>query len=408
MVNLADHNKLDFEWTDGIVAILGPGRRPIGAGFLAGGGLIVTCDHVLEQAGWRMGDWDKAVLLRFEATGGWAEAFVQQECYRQRVEGDVAVLGLQGEMPAEANILPLASSASSVGTKVATFGYPKDYPEGLHGAGETRGLVTLGDFDRLQLSSEETTKGFSGGPVWNLEKRMVIGMVVSGRQADELGRFPYTWFAIPAETLVAICEQLELTEPAQDNDRLASSAPILRPSLHDEQYQIALQWDGKRRLRGFDLSGRNLACLNLSGADLAGANLHGADLHKSDLSGADLSGAELQHANLWRTNLTDAQLLARPNLFHTELNEANLYRANMFAANLHGALLRRADLRKATVIADLSRADLSGADLRGTNLKGATQLIWATLTGVRYDGKTKWPEGFDPQAFGAILSKSEE
>jgi hypothetical protein len=38
--------------------------------------------------------------------------------------------------------------------------------------------------------------------------------------------------------------------------------------LRDEQYQIVLNWDGKTRLRGFDLSGRDLSRLELPGGDL--------------------------------------------------------------------------------------------------------------------------------------------
>lgn len=51
--------------------------------------------------------------------------------------------------------------------------------------------------------------------------------------------------------------------------------------------------------------------------------------------------------------------------------EANLTGANFTGADLSGA--------------DFSRADLTGAVLRKTN-----------LTGVKYDERTRWPEGFDP------------
>ena len=61
-------------------------------------------------------------------------------------------------------------------------------------------------------------------------------------------------------------------------------------------------------------------------------------------------------------------------------------------AYLQGAELRGAFLGGA----DLFNADLAGADLRETNLIGAD------FSGVRYDGRTVWPEGFDPQAAGAV------
>ena len=37
-------------------------------------------------------------------------------------------------------------------------------------------------------------------------------------------------------------------------------------------------------------------------------------------------------------------------------------------------------------------ADLQGVDLSGANLRGAS-----------YDANTKWPEGVDPQAAGAVM-----
>ena len=56
-------------------------------------------------------------------------------------------------------------------------------------------------------------------------------------------------------------------------------------------------------------------------------------------------------------------------------------------ANLRGANLTWTDLRAANLVdANLSGANLSRAD----------------LSGARYDA-TWWPEGFDPEAAGAVL-----
>ena len=194
-----------------------------------------------------------------------------------------------------------------------------------------------------------------------------------------------------------------IPEPAQQKEDMRTTSFLSRQGLRDEQYQIALHWDGETRMREFDLSGRNLSRMNLAGADLAGAKLRGADLNESDLSKADLSGADLHRANLWNANLSEARLLDRPNLFHADLNEANLRRVKMFAANLHGAHLRHADLSEAELPVDLSRADLSAANLRGADLSGAYKLMYATLSGAEYDTNTQWPIGFDPQELGAIL-----
>lgn len=57
--------------------------------------------------------------------------------------------------------------------------------------------------------------------------------------------------------------------------------------------------------------------------------------------------------------------------------------------------------------ADLRSADLRGADLRGANLSDANlegaDMSGADLYATQYNSGTKWPEGFDPEAAGAIL-----
>jgi hypothetical protein len=73
------------------------------------------------------------------------------------------------------------------------------------------------------------------------------------------------------------------------------------------------------------------------------------------------------------------------------------------SANLRNAELILADLEGA----DLHEADLRGADLRGAGLGGANlieaDLRRAKLAGALFDCRTRWPEGFDPQARGAQL-----
>lgn len=158
----------------------------------------------------------------------------------------------------------------------------------------------------------------------------------------------------------------------------------LGESQRDKQYALVLNWDGKTRLRGFDLSKRNLSRLDLHGADLDGANLFGADLSGANLSGAVLYDASLHGANLWRTDLRRANLY-RADLYDANLLDADLSGANLLGADLHGANLSGANLYEAI----LYRANLGGADLQGS----------------KYNSQTEWPDGFDPKAAGAILVK---
>ncbi len=80
-------------------------------------------------------------------------------------------------------------------------------------------------------------------------------------------------------------------------------------------------------------------------------------------------------------------------MLDADLIQANLSGAILFKANLSGTKLGKANL---------SEADLRGADLRGAILKEAN------LNGAKYTKNakdirdTKWPEGFGPDAAGAI------
>jgi predicted transcriptional regulator len=55
--------------------------------------------------------------------------------------------------------------------------------------------------------------------------------------------------------------------------------------------------------------------------------------------------------------------------------------------------LRSSDLRGV----DLSEADVTGRDLSDADLTGVN------LTGTKYDVRTRWPVGFDPERLGAVL-----
>ncbi len=62
----------------------------------------------------------------------------------------------------------------------------------------------------------------------------------------------------------------EIPEPARQKEDVSTTSFLSQKGLLEEQYQIALHWDGETRMREFDLSGRNLSRLNLAGADLVG------------------------------------------------------------------------------------------------------------------------------------------
>ncbi|WNG53420.1 NACHT domain-containing protein [Archangium gephyra] len=184
-------------------------------------------------------------------------------------------------------------------------------------------------------------------------------------------------------------------------------------------------------LRGADFHGANLEGVHFTNSsfsilgndglrsNFAGATLDRAIMVRVRLEGADFEKASLKSVNLSEAILTNA-LLAKANLEGANLEYANLMAAHLLGANLTRAELAFADLRHANleeaVLTDtvLFRADLSDAFLRGASLEGAdlceANLCDASLEGANlrralYDMRTKWPEGFDPVAAGAILQK---
>src|SRR5258708_6273577 len=154
--------------------------------------------------------------------------------------------------------------------------------------------------------------------------------------------------------------------------------------------------------------------LTFSKANLSNVYLQGVDFHSIDLNYAKLSGANLGEANLSGADL------GRAFLSKAYLNEANLSEANLSGAYLSKAELSKAYLSEANLYgAKLQGADLSEADLYGVNLQGAdlskADLSKANLSEAKYNtkvihrplelftmGPTRWPQGFDPKAAGAI------
>jgi Pentapeptide repeats (8 copies) len=140
----------------------------------------------------------------------------------------------------------------------------------------------------------------------------------------------------------------------------------------------------------------------LAGARLANTTLRNTNLAKSRLAEAHLEDSDLVRADLRRVDAAGTHF-SRSSLRSAYLDEADLHGARLDQANLFGASLWKADLRDA----DLREANLRDADLRGADLRGA-DLERATLTGVRDDNTTIWPDSFAPhQAERAAVSSEE-
>ena len=143
-------------------------------------------------------------------------------------------------------------------------------------------------------------------------------------------------------------------------------------TIYQEEIEGYLGWNDKEAMYQIVANIKRLNYYDITNINLTEAFLKDAYLVKVNLMNANLRQADLRDAYLMGTNLTNA----------------NLIMANLMGADLTGA--------------NLTNADLTSADIRGAKLKA--NLSGANLKMAIYDQKTEWPEGFDYEKAGAILS----
>jgi hypothetical protein len=131
--------------------------------------------------------------------------------------------------------------------------------------------------------------------------------------------------------------------------------------------------------------------------------LMGADLRRLRLSESYIpGGANLENVLFWRSSLINASL-GRANLHGAKLGWTDLRHSYLEDVDLGEADLRRSDMRHA----NLRNADLRGADLRGSDLREVKNLNRATLTDAKVNDQTQWPDTFDVQAAGVVVTSGQ-
>ncbi|MDT0343276.1 nSTAND1 domain-containing NTPase [Streptomyces litchfieldiae] len=283
------------------VQVIGRDGGVAGAGFLAAGGVVLTCAHVVRAAGIGPGG---ELTLAFPGLPGAPRlpGTVLAEGWRSRDAEDVAVVRLAGAPPGVAP-LALGAARGCRGHRVASFGFPAQAPPGGHfGYGEAGDL--LGGDGLLQLSrANDLTTGFSGGAVVDEVTGLVIGMVTSIAAPDPHLKGQDIAYATPAEVLREVWP--ELTE------RRVTPYRGLEPftAEHAEWFngraaaveKVLTGLDGQGRVLLLGPSGSGKSSLIQAGVlpKLAGGRLPGGDRWLPVLArpGRDLP-AELARAGL--------------------------------------------------------------------------------------------------------------
>jgi HEAT repeat protein len=205
---------MTIDLTKSIVRILNPDGTTAGTGFVVNDkGLVVTCAHVM----WTEEDKENrrprpdSVEIAFGTSEASWRVMVERKWWRDPDEEDVAILRLGEPLPEGVEPLPLGSSQHSKNHDFCSWGHrhPEDFPRGLASEGKIQGRTAYGKQEAIQLLTNQIDEGMSGAPVWDVQGCCVVGMVNAFWKTQ---RHQDAWlaFAIPSETLKAVCPDLEL------------------------------------------------------------------------------------------------------------------------------------------------------------------------------------------------------
>ncbi|MBU4486276.1 MAG: pentapeptide repeat-containing protein [Candidatus Delongbacteria bacterium] len=170
-----------------------------------------------------------------------------------------------------------------------------------------------------------------------------------------------------AQTAAQVAAAEKKLSEAMQRQRSLMEPPV-KPPMTAAALRAGLVTD--KDLSGIDMKNENLKRMSLTYRKLIGADFSGSDLSDASLQGCDLRAALFVNANLSRTTFYDADLRG---------------------ANLEGVTL---------VSNNFQQSRLEGADFRSASIDGVD-------FGATYDKTTQWPDGFDPDAAGAVRVDAE-
>lgn len=180
----------------------------VGAGFIIGPNLVVTCAHVVTTA--VGGDPEGArppaapVLVDFPMVdNGHTVAARVLRWWPIQADGggDVAVLELDERVPWPARVPPLRRAEGLWGRPFRLLGFPEYLTDGVWASGEFRDLQPSGWVQLQSAPGEPPVEGgFSGAAVWDADTGAVVGMAVAAVARREIT----SAFVIPIEQVLGV------------------------------------------------------------------------------------------------------------------------------------------------------------------------------------------------------------
>jgi hypothetical protein len=210
------------------VRILKENQSPAGAGVLIANGHVLTCAHVIRAALGVPRESDEPptskILLDFPwlPSAGRLLAKIKVWHYDPKVvSADIAVLELE-TVPEGCSPAMFSAKDEIDGHDFAAYGYTGVHNGGIWSKGtlgydNASGLLQMTNFEQ---AGYQVQPGFSGGPVWDVQLKAVVGIVVTNELKAELR----TSFLIPTRLISAVYDGLGESILSPTHELMAAEA----------------------------------------------------------------------------------------------------------------------------------------------------------------------------------------